>query len=255
MTSNTTGEMPFLDHLEELRWRIIWSLAAVIVGIGAGVGVVMLTPFMDWLERPIMPYLPDHKLVFTHPGDPFSIVMQASVGLGLLIALPVVLFQVWGFLAPALYKSERRIGLAVVAGAVLLFIAGAAMGFMVVLPLAIPWLMDFGKGWLTPMITASEYFGFAFSLTLAFGVAFELPVVLLGLSALGVVSTEMLIRFRRHALVAAVVIGAFLTPGDLLWTTIAMAVPLYLLYEISILLSYFVARRRRKAEAARMAEG
>lgn len=255
MTSNSTGEMPFLDHLEELRWRIIWSLVAVIVGIGAGIAIVLLTPFMDWLTRPIMPYVPNGKLVFTHPGDPFSIVMQASIGVGLLVALPVVLYQVWGFLAPALYKTERRIGLAVVAGAVVLFLCGAAMGFLVVLPLAIPWLMGFGNGWLTPMITASEYFGFAFSLTLAFGLAFELPVVLLGLSAFGLVTPQLLVRFRRHALVAAVIIGAFLTPGDLLWTTIAMAVPLYLLYEISIVLSYFVARRRRRAEEARMAAG
>jgi len=247
--------MPFLDHLEELRWRIIWSLVALIIGIGAGAAIVMLTPFMQWLEKPIKPYVPNGTLVFTHPGDPFSIFMQASVGLGLVIALPVVLYQVWSFLAPALYKTERRVGLAVVAGAVLLFLCGASMGFLVVLPLAIPWLMGFGTGWLTPMITASEYFGFAFSLTLAFGVAFELPVVLLGLSALGLVSPQLLVRFRRHALVASVIIGAFLTPGDLLLTTIAMAVPLYLLYEISIVLSYFVARRRQKAQAARMAEG
>jgi sec-independent protein translocase protein TatC len=247
--------MPFLDHLEELRWRIIWSLVAVIVGIGAGIAIVLLTPFMTWLEKPIMPYVPNGKLVFTHPGDPFSIIMQAAVGLGLLIALPVVLYQVWSFLSPALYKTERRIGVAVVAGAVVLFVCGASMGFLVVLPLAIPWLMDFGNGWLAPMITAGEYFSFAFSLTLAFGIAFELPVVLLGLSALGLVSPQLLIRFRRHALVASVIIGAFLTPGDLIWTTIAMAVPLYLLYEISIVLSYFVARRRQRAEAARMAEG
>lgn len=255
MSSDDTGEMPFLDHLEELRWRIIRSLIALIVGIGAAIAIVLYFPFMTWLERPIAPFLHGHKLVFTHPGDPFSIVMQAAVGLGILLALPVVLYQVWGFLAPALYRGERRIGLAVVAGAVVLFACGAALGFFVVLPLAIPWLMDFGTGWLEPMITASDYFGFAFSLTLAFGVAFELPVVLLGLSALGLVTPQFLVRFRREAIVAAVIIGAFLTPGDLLWTTIAMAVPLYLLYEVSIVLSYAVARRRRRAEEARLAAG
>jgi sec-independent protein translocase protein TatC len=245
--------MPFLDHLEELRWRIIRSLIALIVGIGAGFAIVLYFPFMAWLERPITPFLQGHKLVFTHPGDPFSIVMQAAVGLGILLALPVVLYQIWAFLAPALYRTERRVAMAAVAGAVVLFACGAAMGFMVVLPLAIPWLMNFGNGWLEPMITASEYFGFAFSLTLAFGVAFELPVVLLGMSALGLVTPQTLNRFRRHAIVAAVIIGAFLTPGDLLWTTVAMAVPLYLLYEISVVLSYAVARRRRRAEQERVA--
>jgi sec-independent protein translocase protein TatC len=249
MAKNDSGEMPFLDHLEELRWRIIWSLVALVVGIGAAFAVLLETNMLAWLERPVAPYLHGHKLVFTHPGDPFSIIMQGSAMLGILLALPVVLYQVWAFIAPALHMKERKVAIAVVFGAVALFASGAALGFLVVLPLAIPWLMDFGMGWLEPMITASDYFGFAFSLTLAFGVAFELPVVLLGLSALGLVTPQFLVRFRREAIVASVIIGAFLTPGDLVWTTIAMAVPLYLLYEISIILSYAVVRRRERAAA------
>jgi sec-independent protein translocase protein TatC len=124
-----------------------------------------------------------------------------------------------------------------------------------VLPLALPWLMGFGGTALEPMITASEYFGFAFSMTLAFGVAFELPVVLLGLAALGVVTPKFLIHYRRHAIVGAFVIGACLTPGDMVWTTVAMAGPLYLLYEISILLAYVVVRRRAAAERKAEADG
>ncbi|HYL30403.1 MAG TPA: twin-arginine translocase subunit TatC [Gemmatimonadales bacterium] len=244
------GEMPFLDHLEELRWRIIWSLVALTVGVGAAMVLLLNVDVIGWLERPILPYLGGHHLVYTHPGDPFQIILQASAALGLLLALPVVLYQLWAFIAPALYKHERGVALGVTGAAVLLFASGAALGYFVVLPLAIPWLMGFGGSALEPMITAGDYFGFVFSLVLAFGVAFELPVVILGLAALGIVTPEFLNRYRRHAIVAAVIIGAFLTPGDLVWTTIAMAVPLYLLYEISIVLSYGVRRRRLRREAA-----
>ncbi len=244
------GEMPFLEHLEELRWRIIWSLVALMVGIGAAMVLLLNVDVIGWLERPILPYLGGHHLVYTHPGDPFQIILQASAALGLLLALPVVLYQLWAFIAPALYRHERGVALGVTAAAVFLFVSGAALGYFVVLPLAIPWLMGFGGSSLEPMITAGDYFGFVFSLVLAFGVAFELPVVILGLAALGIVTPEFLNRYRRHAIVAAVVIGAFLTPGDLVWTTIAMTVPLYLLYEISIVLSYAVRRRRLRREAA-----
>jgi sec-independent protein translocase protein TatC len=243
------GEMPFLDHLEELRWRIIWSLLAVTVGVGVAFVLLIHVNVIGWLERPILPFLGGHRLVFTHPGDPFQIILQASAGLGILLALPVVLYQAWAFVQPALYRNERRLALGVVAGAVALFIVGVALAYFIVLPLAIPWLMAFGGTALEPMITAADYFGFVFSLTLAFGVAFELPVVILALAALGIVTPAMLNRFRRHAIVAAVVIGAFLTPGDLVWTTIAMAVPLYLLYELSIVLSYAVERRRARGES------
>jgi len=244
------GEMPFLEHLEELRWRIIWSLVAVTAGIGIAMVLMLNVDVIGWLERPILPYLGGHHLVFTHPGDPFQIILQAAAGLGLLVALPVVLYQLWAFIAPALYRHERSVALSVTGAAVFLFVSGVALGYFVVLPLAIPWLMGFGGASLEPMITAADYFGFVFSLVLAFGVAFELPVVILGLAALGIVTPEFLNRYRRHAIVAAVIIGAFLTPGDLVWTTIAMAVPLYLLYEVSVVLSYGVRRRRLRREAA-----
>ena len=238
--------MPFLDHLEEFRWRIIWSLLGLVIGVGAAFGILLDINVIGWLERPILPLLDGRKLVFTHPGDPFQIVLQASLVLGTLLALPVILYQLWAFVAPALYRHERRVAAGAVTGAVVLFAGGVSLGWYGVLPLALPWLMSFGAPALEPMITAGEYFSFAFSLALAFGIAFELPVVLLGLATMGIVTPQFLSRYRRHAIVAAVIIGAFLTPGDLVWTTIAMAVPLYLLYELSIVLSYPVHRRRAR---------
>jgi sec-independent protein translocase protein TatC len=156
--------------------------------------------------------------------------------------------------APALYRHEKRVVVGVLFFATFLFLGGASLAWFVVLPLALPWLMGFGGSALEPMITAGEYFGFATSMSLAFGVAFELPIVILALAALGIVTPQLLNKFRRHAIVAVVIIGAFLTPGDLIWTTIAMAVPLYLLYEISVVLSYVVYRGRQRRAAASEAE-
>ena len=116
----------------------------------------------------------------------------------------------------------------------LLFIAGAALAYFVVVPLALPWLFGFGGPSLVPLITAEEYFSFVFSMVLTFGVSFELPIVVLALAALGIVTPQFLSKYRRHAIVVIVIIGAFLTPGDMVWTTIALAVPLYALYELSV---------------------
>jgi sec-independent protein translocase protein TatC len=248
------GEMPFLDHLEELRWRIIWSLAALIVGVGIAFVLLMKIDVIGLLEGPIKPYLHGRKLVYTHPGDPFTIVLDASVVLGVVIALPFILYQVWAFVAPALYRHEKKLVVPVFAFATTLFLSGVCLSFFVVLPLAVEWLMSFQTQALEPMITATEYFGFATSMALAFGLCFELPIVILALAALGIVTPQFLNKYRRHAVVICVIIGAFLTPGDLVWTTIAMAVPLYLLYEVSVLLTYGVHKRRLRRQAQREAD-
>lgn len=246
------GEMPFLDHLEELRWRIIWSLVALVVGTIIGFLIVLHWDVIVILERPIRPYLHDKKLVYTHPGDPFQIILNAGITTGFVLALPVIVMQIWAFLAPALHRHEKRIAMSVLAGGVVLFASGVALAYFVVLPLALPWLMGFEVQSLEPMITVSEYFGFVFSLLLAFGAAFELPIVIIALAAVGIVTPEFLSKYRRHAVVLVVIIGAFFTPGDLIYTTIAMAIPLYLLYELSVIVTYFIYRKRRKA--ARLAE-
>jgi len=172
------------------------------------------------------------------------------------IALPVILYQVWAFLAPALYKHEKRVVLPVIFGAIGLFVAGVSLSFYVVLPLAIGWLMKIAASTdaLEPMITYREYFSFAVNMSLAFGLCFELPIAILLLAVLGIVTPEFLRRFRRHALVLCVVTGALLSPGDLIWTTMLLAAPLYLLYELSVILAALVYRRKRKREAQLAAE-
>ena len=243
-------EMPFLDHLEELRWRIIWSLAALIVSVGVAFFLLLQFDVIGLLEKPILPYLHGHKLVYTHPGDPFSIVLNASIALGATIALPVIFYQLWSFVSPALHRHEKKLVMPMFLFATFLFLSGVSLSWFVVLPLALPWLMSFGTTALEPMITASEYFGFAISMTLAFGICFELPIVIVSLALLGLVTPKFLNKFRRHAIVVCVIIGAFLTPGDLVWTTLAMAVPLYFLYEVSVLLTIIIYRRRVRRQAA-----
>jgi sec-independent protein translocase protein TatC len=263
---SNSGEMPFLDHLEELRWRIIYALGSVLLCVGLGFWVTLHYDLVKWLAEPIFKargsngqlMLPDHTLFFTHPGDKFSITLNTAMTFGLVLAAPVILYQAWLFLAPALHKHEKRVGIGVLFSGTLLFIAGAALAYFVVVPLALPWLLDFGSESMKPLITAEEYFGFLFAMVLTFGVSFELPIVVLALSALGIVTPQFLSKYRRHAIVLIVIVGAFLTPGDLVWTTIALAVPLYALYELSVVAAYIIQRyrqrRRREADAEANAE-
>jgi len=256
MSPGSNAEMPFLDHLEELRWRIIWSLVALIVGVGVAFFILQRFDIFKFLEGPILPYLGGNKLKYTHPADPFSVLITASFSIGIVMALPVIIYQVWAFLSPALYRHEKRVVLPVIFGAIVLFVCGVALSFYVVLPLAIGWLMGIAQQTdaLEPMITYREYFSFAVNMSLAFGLCFELPIVILLLATLGLVTPEFLRRYRRHALVLCVVTGALLSPGDLIWTTMLLAAPLYLLYELSVILTSIVSRRRRKRAAARAAE-
>ena len=246
----SSAEMPFLDHLEELRWRIIWSLAAIIVGVGVGVVLVIKFNLLTWLQGPIMPYLKGHRLMNTHPGGGFSIMLSTSIMIGVVMALPVVLYQAWLFHAPALHRHEKKVVLPVIIGAVFLFVCGAALAWYFVLPMTLRFLTSMGDEAFDQMISATEYFGFATSLVLAMGAVFELPIVILALSALGLVTPKLLARFRRHALIGSYVAAAFITPGDAFFTSVILTVPLYLLYELSIVLSWLVFRKRQQADAA-----
>ena len=246
--------MPFLEHLEELRWRLVWSLGALAAGFLVAFAVVSKVDIIRMLERPVLPYLHGHKLVYTHPGDPFTIVLNAALVLGVLIASPIIAYQVWAFISPALHRHEKRVVIPVMIGAAALFAAGVSLAFFAVLPFTLGFLLNFQTASLDPMLTANEYFGFAINLALAFGVVFELPILILALTALGLVTPPTLKRYRRHSLVLCVIGAAFVTPGADPTSLFALAIPLYLLYEVSILLSIGVYRRRQRSEAAAAAK-
>ena len=244
------AEMPFLDHLEELRWRLIWSLLALAVGVAIGFTLVLRFQLVNVLQVPIAPYLKGEKLVFTHPADPFSITLTTSFIVGTMLALPVIIYQIWGFLSPALYRHEKRVVVPLLIGAVALFASGAAMAYFVILPVTLRFLLSFQAGSLAPMITAADYFGFATTMALALGALFELPILIVGLTALGFVRPWMLTRWRKHALVLCWLAAAVISPGDFIGTTVLMALPLYVLYEISIGLSALVYRRQMRRQSA-----
>jgi sec-independent protein translocase protein TatC len=246
--------MPFLDHLEELRWRILWSLLALGVGIAIGFFLVLKLDVIGLLARPVTPFLGGQKLVFTHPAEPFSITMKASLIIGIVIALPVIAYQIWAFVSPALYQHEKRVVIPALGGATLLFVGGVALSYFVVLPLTLRFLTSLHADSLQSMIKASDYFGFAITMSLAFGVTFELPIVIIALTALGVLQVKTLHRVRRHAIVLCFVGAAIITPGGDVMSMLALAVPLYLLYELSIVMATVIEKRRERRIAREAAE-
>lgn len=239
------AEMPFLDHLEELRRRLLWMLLAL--GVGTVVGVVVVSEFniLGVLQRPIEPFLTGGRLAFTSPTEPIGITLKLGFLLGAILAFPVLAAQVWAFLSPALYQSERRVIVPSLTAAMLLFLGGVSLGFFVALPLGLRFLMGFQSAALLPWITAGEYLKFATRVVLAFGVIFELPIVVLVLSALGVVTPAFLRRYRRHAILVLAVLAALLTPADLV-SMFIMLVPLVLLYEGSVWVAVLVTRARER---------
>jgi sec-independent protein translocase protein TatC len=248
------AEMPFLDHLEELRWRIMWSLLALIIGVVVAFSLLVRFDVILLLERPILPYLNGQKLVYTHPADPFRITMSMAFALGAIFASPVIVWQTWGFLSPALYKHEKKVVIPVLILGALLFLAGVALAFYGIIPITLGMFYSIQSSSLTPMITASAYFDFTVSLSLVLGAVFELPIAVLALTALGIVTPDFLQKFRRHAVVVCLVGSAFITPGQDPFSLLAVAIPLYLLYELSVVSSSFVHRRRLRRDAKRDAE-
>jgi sec-independent protein translocase protein TatC len=247
MTKSSAAEMPFLDHLEELRIRLMWSCGALLLGVVAAFAIVTKFGVVSLLQRPIRPYL-QSNLVITHPADAFKIVMLVSFALGLVLALPVLLYQLWAFLSPALYQHEKKVVVPVLVGASVLFFGGICLSWFVVLPYTLGFLLTFQAGSFTNMIKAADYFGFATSISLAFGAVFELPIAILLLTMLGIITPKFLHTYRRHAGVLCIVAAAFITPGGDPMSLAALSVPLYVLFEFSVLLSELVYRRRLRRD-------
>ncbi len=260
MAESSHSEMPFLDHLEELRWRLFRVALALAVGVIGAFTLFSLgtVDIVAMLAEPVKPFLNAEnggKLIFTHPSDMFDIVLNASIALGVVFASPVIAWQIWGFLSPAMYKHEKTVVIPVLIGAMVLFLAGMALSFYIVLPFTLKFLLTgFKSDAVTNMLSAHDFFGFEIAMCLAFGAVFELPILILLLTALGLVNPRMLTRFRRHAFVACIVGAALITPGSDPTSLFALTLPLYLLYELSIVLSLGVHKRREKRLASQALE-
>lgn len=254
MKKDTQLEMPFLDHLEELRWRLMWSVLALIIGVVISFTVMLKYDAISILARPILPLLESGKLVTTEPAAAFKITMSASFLSGAVLASPIIFYQLWAFLSPALYKHEKKVVIPVLAFGAVLFGAGVALAFFGLIPLTLRMLLSVQSSVLEPMITVRGYFDFALGFALIMGLVFEMPIVVLALTALGVVTPTFLRKFRRHAIVLCLVSSAFITPGQDPFSLAAVAVPLVLLYELSVVCSAFVQRRRDRKEREREEE-
>jgi sec-independent protein translocase protein TatC len=249
MTRNSRGEMPFLDHLEELRWRILWSLVAIVIGSIVGFILVLRFGVLDILINPFYDVMgEDERLVFLAPTEPFFLILKVGILGGVILVSPIIVYQIWAFLSPALERHEKRAIIPALYLGLILFAAGVAMSYYVALPVTLRFLLFFGEDYFDQVLQAGPYLGFVTKLLLAFGVLFELPVVIMILSALGLVTPAFLRAKRRHAIVIITVLASFLSPGDVVTVTAMMMVPLILLYEFSILLSVVITRRRRKRD-------
>jgi len=229
-------EGSFWEHLEELRWRLIKAMAAL---AGATMGAFFLSRRLVSL---MLATGPPHLQALA-PTEAFVVHLKAALVAGIVIASPVVYYQFWRFVSPGLHGRERRPVLAATALSVLLFAGGVAFAWSVMLRPAMELFRSFEGGRIIGAWSLSSYVGFLGRFVLAFGLAFQLPIVILLLTGLGIVSPDTMSRYRRHLVVGLLVASALLTPPDPM-TQLALTVPLYLLFELSLLLSRLIARRK-----------
>ncbi len=234
-----TARMPLMSHLVELRSRIIKAIVAV--AIGSVVGVIFYRRILEVLAEPYV-NATDQQLAFFQPTEPFSLALRVGLFGGTILASPVIIYQVWRFVGPALTQRERRYVYPLSGVMALLFVAGIVLGYYT-LPLALRVLFSFGEGILEETVGVNFYFSFAMRFLLAFGAAFQFPVFLFAAAALGIVSSQALRRQRRWAVVFVVFAAALMTPGGDPLTLMMLATPMYLLYELSILSIRYILRR------------
>lgn len=242
-------EQPFVTHLVELRDRLIRIALAVLVCFG----ILMAWPgsgaLYDLLAAPLVSHLPKGAtLIATNVISPILVPLKITLMSGFLIALPYVLYQVWAFVAPGLYTHEKRLVLPLVVSSTLLFFVGVAFCYFLVLPAMAQFIQNFAPTSITAAPDIEQYFGFVLTLFVVFGLAFEVPIVVIVLARLGVVSIEKLKAFRGYFIVLAFIIAAVVTPPDVI-SQLALAIPMCLLYEVGIWASVlFIKRTQAPAE-------
>lgn len=245
------SEAPLLEHLVELRKRLIYS-AVTIVALMAFCFIFASTIY-DWLLIPYKRAVPDAELIFTAPQELFFTYLNVALFGAIFLGFPMVASQIYMFVAPGLYKHERRAFVPYLVATPIFFVAGAALVYFVVLPMAIGFFHGMETEDITMLTSVSEYLGLAMLLILAFGICFQLPVILTLLAQIDLVSVDLLKKGRRYAIVGILIFAAFITPPDPI-SQIGLALPMYLLYELSIMSVRMIEKRRAAALAAQEAE-
>ncbi len=244
------GQMTFFEHLSELRKRIINSLYAI--GIGAFVGVYISPKVIKFINEPMLKALQEahfeSKLYYNHPAGALNLVITLGVYIGIVLASPVVLYQLWLFVAPALYKHERSAVTGFLFSTVFLFLAGIAFGYFVTLPYMLRFLVGFQQfgGTVAPLLSINEYFDLILMVLLGLGLVFELPILIFFLSLFGIVTPKFLWHNFRYAILIIAVVAAIITPTPDAQTMLIFMLPMVLLYFVGIIVSAAVVRKRKK---------
>ncbi|MFL5658658.1 MAG: twin-arginine translocase subunit TatC [Ktedonobacteraceae bacterium] len=234
---NDPSAMSLVDHLEELRRRIFKSLIAIVVG--TIVAFIFRDQIVHFLELPLPKEAADtlghgNKLIVTGITEGFSVFLLVSVAAGFILALPVVLYQTWAFIAPGMLEKEKKYSVPFIVAGIVLFVIGVSLGF-IVLRYPVEWLVTFASGSFTELVTAGSYFTFVAFFMLAFGLIFELPLVLTFMAQVDLISSRTLIRKRAGAHVGLWIASTFLTPGADIYSPIFLGVSMSFLYELSII--------------------
>ena len=248
------GKMSFFEHLAELRTRLIHACGAIVVG--TFVGVYLAKHVLEFVAKPMVDALRaanlQDKLIFTHPAGYLYQVITLGLYLGIVLASPYVLYQVWLFVAPGLYRHERRAVAGFIISSVGLFLAGICFAYYVILPYLLKFLVNFQTGGpFTPLISIDEYFDLVLNVLLGVGIVFELPVLAFLLSLFGIVTPQFLWKNFRYAILIIAILAAVITPTPDAITMLVFMAPMVVLYIVSIGVSAAVVRSKRRAEAAR----
>jgi sec-independent protein translocase protein TatC len=231
-------ELQLVDHLDELRKRIIISAVAFVVFFI--VGFIYVTDIYDWIVRDL-----DVKLIVLGPSDIIWVYFMIATVIAIAGTIPVLASQLWMFVKPALKPIERKITLSYIPALFLLFIVGFAFGYFIIFPMVLEFLVNMGADMFVTNFTAEKYFRFLLNMTLPFGVLFELPAVVMFLTAIGIINPFVLSKIRKYAYFVLILIAIVITPPDFM-SDFVVTLPLLLLYEISINLSKFVYKKRMK---------
>lgn len=221
-------EMPFLAHLEELRWRIIKSLFSILVF--SVIAYIFSEKILDFLTESV------DNIYFTAPTEAFAVRIKISLIAGLILSFPVVFYQLWQFVVPGLMDKEVKMVIPAVFFATFFFIGGAVFCFYLVLPVGIKFLLSFQTEKLKPWLSVKDYISFVSWMILAFGLVFQLPILSYFLGKVGIITHKTLSKGRKYAIVIILILAAALTPSPDVFSQLMLAVPLYFLYEVSIIL-------------------
>jgi sec-independent protein translocase protein TatC len=239
--SSPGGEMTLFEHLAELRSVLLQSVVAA--ALASILAWFVSDRAVDLLIRPALQAVDDLK--FISPAGAFLLRLKTACGLGVFFAAPIIVWRIWSFVVPGLFRHEKRLLVPLVMSSIALFYAGAAFAYLIILPISLKFLVGFSTELLKPMLTAEHYFEFAVRLTLAFGAVFQFPLVITALTYWEVLAPDFLQRYWRYGVVLVFVLSAVLTPPDVA-SQLLMAGPVLLLYLISLILAKVIARTRRR---------